>query len=220
MERSNQPPNTECCRQEGQVGAALEAALPNDRAEAYTGKIMGRKQDSHPAQAIQLAAIAFWTVWRTTQRALRLSRFEFYWTRSRRGKPMMGRRTAPKRLRRGVANFTAWIRENRHEKLPRLLKGLASKNRGTWNYYGVREIPEAWNSIGSRHARFSFKWRNRRSQKRSYTQRAFTRLLKRCCIPTPSIKECAPLANEPNPAIAEAALNQLFRRYDAPKACA
>jgi len=146
--------------------------------------------------------------------------FEFYWTRSRRGKPMVGRRTSPKRLRRGVANFTAWIRENRHEKLPRLLKGLASKYRGTWNYYGVRGNSRSLEQYWQQTRRILFKWLNRRSQKRSYTQRAFTRLLKRFCIPTPSIKECAPLANEPNPATAEAALNQLFRRYDAPKACA
>ena len=53
MERSNQLPETECCRQEGQAGVATEAAQPNDRAEAYTGKLTGRKQDSHPAQAIQ-----------------------------------------------------------------------------------------------------------------------------------------------------------------------
>ena len=53
MERSNQPPKTECCREEGQVPEATEAAGPNDLLEAYTGKLTGRKQDSHPAKATQ-----------------------------------------------------------------------------------------------------------------------------------------------------------------------
>ena len=53
MERSNQPPKTECCREEGQVPKATEAFGPNDLTEAYTGKLTGRKQDSHPAKATQ-----------------------------------------------------------------------------------------------------------------------------------------------------------------------
>src|SRR3989442_12075646 len=53
MERSNQPPKTECCREQGQVAEATEASEPNDLLEAYTGNLTGRKQDSHPAKAIQ-----------------------------------------------------------------------------------------------------------------------------------------------------------------------
>ena len=53
MERSNQPPKTECCRKEGQVPEATEASGPNDLLEAYTGKLTGRKQDTHPAKATQ-----------------------------------------------------------------------------------------------------------------------------------------------------------------------
>ena len=53
MERSNQPPKTECCRGQGQGSEATEACGPNNPLEAYTGKLTGRKQDSHPAQAIQ-----------------------------------------------------------------------------------------------------------------------------------------------------------------------
>jgi hypothetical protein len=43
MERSNQPPKTECCREEAQVPEATEATGPNDLLEAYTGKLTGRK---------------------------------------------------------------------------------------------------------------------------------------------------------------------------------
>ena len=51
MERSNQPPKTECCREEGQVPEATEAAGPNDLLEAYTGELTGRKQETHPANS-------------------------------------------------------------------------------------------------------------------------------------------------------------------------
>ncbi len=53
MERSNQPPKTECCQEEGQGPKAREVSGPNDLLEAYTGQLTGRKQDSHPAKAIQ-----------------------------------------------------------------------------------------------------------------------------------------------------------------------
>src|SRR5216110_843478 len=53
MERSNQPPKTECCHEAGQIPEALEASGSNDLLEAYTGKLTGRKQDSHPAKATQ-----------------------------------------------------------------------------------------------------------------------------------------------------------------------
>ena len=53
MERSNQPPKTECCREQGQVPEATEASGPNDLLEAYTGKLTGRKQVSPPAKATQ-----------------------------------------------------------------------------------------------------------------------------------------------------------------------
>src|ERR1051325_10600724 len=53
MERSNQPPKTECCREEGQVPKAREAVGPNGLLDAYTGKLTGRKQDWHPAKATQ-----------------------------------------------------------------------------------------------------------------------------------------------------------------------
>lgn len=59
MERSNQPPKTECCPEKGQAMGATEASKPNNFWEAYTGKIIGRKQDSHPVKAIQLREGAY-----------------------------------------------------------------------------------------------------------------------------------------------------------------
>ena len=63
--------------------------------------------------------------------------FEFRWGTNRRGTDQLQRRTSRKRLQRSVANFTIWIKENRHRRLPGLFKDLRAKLRGYYNYYGV-----------------------------------------------------------------------------------
>lgn len=140
--------------------------------------------------------------------------FEFYWRLSRQGKPLVQRRTAPKRLQRSVARFTEWIRTNRHQKLPRLMKTLASKYRGTWNYYGIRGNTKSLEQFYQQTRRILFKWLNRRSQKRSYTARAFTRLLERFQIPYPRIMEGMTVDFKQSPTDVMAALSQMFRRFN------
>ena len=63
--------------------------------------------------------------------------FEFRWGISRRGKAIIKRRTARKRLRKSLANFKEWCRENRNRRLRRLFPELNSKLRGYYNYYGL-----------------------------------------------------------------------------------
>lgn len=57
------------------------------------------------------------------------SGFEFRWGINRRGTDPLQRRTSRKRLQRSVTNFTAWIKENRHRRLPGLFKDLNTKLR-------------------------------------------------------------------------------------------
>ncbi len=139
--------------------------------------------------------------------------FEFYWGLSRRDKGWVQRRTAPKRLRRSVASFTDWIRQHRHQKLPRLMKELASKYRGTWNYYGVRGNSKSLRQFWYQTRRILWKWLNRRSQKRSYTAQAFTRLLERYRIPTPRIVEGTSPVIARTPIAMETALGLVFQRF-------
>jgi len=63
--------------------------------------------------------------------------FEFRWGTNRMGTDQLKRRTARKRLQRSIANFTAWIKENRHRRLPGLFRDLNAKLRGYYHYYGV-----------------------------------------------------------------------------------
>ena len=116
--------------------------------------------------------------------------FEFRWEKSRtRGHAIVKRRTSRKKLRGAVARFTEWIRENRHEKIGELMKTVADKHRGHWNYYGVIGNSKSLGQYRTESCRALFKWLNRRSQKRSYTWRAFNRLLQRFAVPMPRIVE-------------------------------
>jgi RNA-directed DNA polymerase len=115
--------------------------------------------------------------------------FEFRWEASRKGKPIVKRRTSRKKLQASVRNFTEWIRKNRHQKLKKLMKTLAAKYQGYWNYYGLIGNSEGLKEFHWLSNKVLFKWLNRRSQRGSYTWRAFNRLLRRFRVPAPRIVE-------------------------------
>ncbi len=140
--------------------------------------------------------------------------FEFYWRLSRRGRPLVQRRTARKRLRKSVAAFTEWIKSCRHQKLSNTMKILASKYRGYWNYYGVRGNSKSLEQFFQQTRRILFKWLNRRSQKKSYTAHGFERLLRRFPIPPPRIVEYGPVPIRRETTDVGASLYVLFRRYN------
>jgi group II intron reverse transcriptase/maturase len=115
--------------------------------------------------------------------------FEFRWEASRKGQPIVKRRTSRKKLQASERRFTEWIKENRHQKLRKLMKTLATKYQGYWNYYGLIGNSDSLGQFYWTTCRVLFKWLNRRSQKPSYTWRAFNRLLKRFRVPAPRIVE-------------------------------
>ena len=118
--------------------------------------------------------------------------FEFRWDKSRlRGQPYVARRTSRKKLSGAVARFTEWIRTHRHQKLSQLMKTVAAKHRGYWNYYGIIGNSESLGHYRTETCRVLHYWLNRRSQRRSYTWRRFYRLLKRFAVPLPRIWEKA-----------------------------
>ena len=115
--------------------------------------------------------------------------FEFSWGVSRKGKPIVKRRTARKKWRGGIQRMKEWIKTDRNQKIRRLMKTLAAKLRGTWNYYGIIGNSRRMSQFHTVTLRLVFKWLNRRSQRRSYTWRRFNRLLWRFQIPPPRIVE-------------------------------
>ena len=103
--------------------------------------------------------------------------FEFYWARTRSGRPGVKRRTSRKKLRASLASFTDWIKGNRSQPIGRLMATLKAKYRGYWNYYGVIGNSASMAQFFYRCMRILFKWLNRRSQRRSYSWAGFLALL-------------------------------------------
>ena len=71
------------------------------------------------------------------------------------------------------------------------MKIVAAKHRGHWNCYGVIGNSKSLNRYCYETSRVLFKWLNRRSQRSSYTWKAFNRLLKRFKVPPPRVVETA-----------------------------
>lgn len=115
--------------------------------------------------------------------------FEYRWEPDRKGRPTVKRRTARKKLQGAVQRMGDWLRTHRHRKVLELMQTLAAKLRGHWNYYGVIGNSQSLGQYYYLTQGLLFKWLNRRSQKRSYTWRAFHRLLQRYAIPKPRIVE-------------------------------
>lgn len=115
--------------------------------------------------------------------------FEFRWEADRKGRPTVKRRTSRKKLRGAVQRMGEWLRTHRHRKLPELMKTLAAKLRGHWNYYGVIGNSQSLNQYEYQVHGLLYKWLNRRSQKRSYTWKALDRAMERFRVPRPKIVE-------------------------------
>ena len=115
--------------------------------------------------------------------------FEYRWEPSRKGWPTVKRRTARKKLQGAVQRMGEWLRGRRHLKLPALMKTLAAKLRGHWNYYGIIGNSQSLGQYYHLTKQLLYKWLNRRSQKKSQSWPALRRLMERHQIPRPRIVE-------------------------------
>jgi RNA-directed DNA polymerase len=115
--------------------------------------------------------------------------FEFSWAVSRKGQPFVQRRTARKKLRSSLARFTVWVKTQRSVKVREVMTTLRKKLTGYGNYYGVRGNSKSLSQFFYRANRILFKWLNRRSQKRSYSWKAFNRMLTHFGIREPKVSQ-------------------------------
>ena len=90
--------------------------------------------------------------------------FTYYWTRARRGKWVVRRRTMKSRQRRSIRSLTKWCRDNRHMPLPEQQKALSAKLHGHYAYYGVRCNCKALEEVYHHVLRAWQKWLSRRSR--------------------------------------------------------
>jgi len=114
--------------------------------------------------------------------------FEFRWSRSRAGKPLMTMCTSKKKFRMALAAISSWIKKER-SKLGTavLLTKLRQKLQGHWNYYGVSGNYEMLSKFNSQACRLVFKWLNRRTQRKSCNWAGFKEMLSFFKVPRPRI---------------------------------
>ena len=64
--------------------------------------------------------------------------FTYYWARSLKGRWVIKKKTAGKRLRRFLSMLWVWCKESRHDPMKEQHEILCSKLRGFYQYFGVR----------------------------------------------------------------------------------
>lgn len=116
--------------------------------------------------------------------------FDFYWKKDRWGTPRVMCRTSRKKLQGACRRVKEWIRQNRHLPGSEFFKGLNSRLRGHYNYYGIKYNYQSLNRFYKWAIECTFKWLNRRGGKRnSYTKETLARILCLIGIARPRITE-------------------------------
>jgi group II intron reverse transcriptase/maturase len=113
--------------------------------------------------------------------------FKHYWTKSRKGRWMVGRKTDGKRLARSLKAIADWCRDHRGMPRREQHKALSRKLYGHYAYYG---ISLNFNSIAEFYWKVReiwYKWQVRRSAQRDLTWSQFNEYLRNCPWPAPKI---------------------------------
>ena len=114
--------------------------------------------------------------------------FTHYCTKSRRGKFIMGHKTSKENLARKLKETKEWMKKIRNRlALKDWWPTLKAKLTGHYNYFGIsgnyRCLMQFYKSIFF----LTFKWINRRSQKKSMTFKQYVNYLQLNPLPTPRI---------------------------------
>lgn len=114
--------------------------------------------------------------------------FTHYCDKTLRGGFKLGRKTSRVKFTQKAKAMNQWLKSIRNRvKLREWWKILGLKLRGHYSYYGVSGNYEAVKDYYSLMLKLSYKWINRRSQKKSFTWEQFYRFLRFNPLPAPRI---------------------------------
>ncbi len=113
--------------------------------------------------------------------------FTHYWGRSRKGRPIVKRKTARGRLARSLKRVSFWCRRNRHKPIADQQRYLSAVLMGHFSYYGLTGNGRALGAFRHQIVRIWHYWLLRRSQRRCLTWDRFNRFLKRSPLPPPKV---------------------------------
>lgn len=94
--------------------------------------------------------------------------FTHYMSTSRKGKPILKRKTSSKKMSASLKRMDEWIKENRHIGVKELIVRVNQKLRGYYGYYGITFNKRKLNSYYEQTRRKLHKWLNRRGGKQRW----------------------------------------------------
>jgi group II intron reverse transcriptase/maturase len=114
--------------------------------------------------------------------------FTHFGTASRRGKFIMGHKTAKKKLAMSIMQTKEWLKKIRNKcRMKEWWPTLIAKLRGHYNYYGISGNMRCLRQFYSRVICLVLKWINRRSQKKSMNWERYLGYLRLHPLPTAKI---------------------------------
>ena len=114
--------------------------------------------------------------------------FTHYCNLSRRGRFIVGRKTSRKKFRKKCKEMNQWLKAVRNtEKVQIWWPILQSKLRGHYQYYGISGNMPSIKKYHNITVRLTYKWLNRRSQRKSFNWEGFNKYMKHYTLPRPRI---------------------------------
>jgi group II intron reverse transcriptase/maturase len=113
--------------------------------------------------------------------------FTHYWGRSRKGNPIVVRKTMRGRIARSLKRVDLWCRRHRHDAIAEQHRRLTAMLLGHYSYYGITGNGRTMNSFQDRVTKIWHYWLRRRSQRRCLNWNRFHRLLARFPLPPPQV---------------------------------
>lgn len=103
--------------------------------------------------------------------------FRHYMGQSRKGRPVLKRKTQKSRLNRSIVKLDHWIRDHRHLSVKELIAKLNVKLNGHYQHYGVTHNYDSLNRTYRSAYKSLYKWLNRRGGKAKWTWLKLNQLL-------------------------------------------
>jgi len=113
--------------------------------------------------------------------------FTHYWGKSRKGRPIIKRKTASKRLKRSLVRISEWCRDHRHDPMKAQHKALTQKMHGHYGYFGLTGNHRWLATFSHAVERIWVRWLSRRSQRAQIKWVRFKQLLRYFPLPPPRV---------------------------------
>jgi len=113
--------------------------------------------------------------------------FTHYWGMSRKGRAIIKRKTASKRLKRSLTRISEWCKSHRHDPIKKQHQALRRRMNGHYGYYGITGNGRWLTSFQHAVERIWLRWLSRRSQRAPIKWDRFKQMLQVYPLPPPRV---------------------------------